>query len=160
MTRAEWRIAIVSLLLVAACSRSDSPTAPALDILTRPRFDTQFDCQLSFDQCQAIQRGITMMKNHPNVMCQNYGALAQQRYDAISGEGYRSQPQYPNMDMSVYYNPWDGYTNVYPSFWTNPYIGQDLATGALIAHEEYHHQGNTDENMANAVQSACLNWQA
>jgi hypothetical protein len=63
------------------------------------------------------------------------------------------------LQMSVNTPSTDGYTNVYPAFWTNPYIGSDLSNGALIAHEEVH-QNEGDEPAALAAQDACLNWQA
>jgi hypothetical protein len=86
--------------------------------------------------------------------------LAQGRYDAPAGEaGFREQPPYNNKDMSVNTTPHDRYTNVHSQFWTNPYIHQAQATGALINHEEKHHQGFLEPD-ALRVQNDCLNSQA
>jgi len=111
-------------------------------------------------KCALIQAGIDAMKAHANPECRLQGGLAQDRFDADSGTaGFRDQPPYQDKDMSVFTNPRDGYTNVHPPFWSNPYIDQNQATGALIAHEEKHHQG-FGEDEAVRTQDACLNSQA
>lgn len=156
------RVAVVLFLLVSACRGSDGPTDPELDQAGLPRFDVvQLDCQFSAQRCAIIQAGIDAMKAHANSECRVMGGLAQGRYDAASGMGFREQPQYKDKSMGVNVNlstgaPLDGYTNVYPVFWSNPFISQDVATGALIAHEEAHHQGSS-EAQAEAVQNRCLN---
>jgi hypothetical protein len=160
------RVAVALLLLVAGCRASDHPTGPELAEPGRPLFDVGgLDCQLNAARCAVIQAGIDAMKAHANTLCQNMGNAAQVRYDAGFGiAGFREEAANGTLDMSVYTNlstgaPLDGYTNVYPGFWSNPFIGQNQATGALIAHEEAHHQG-ANETEAQAVQNTCLNPQA
>jgi hypothetical protein len=150
-------VSVAALLLAVGC-RSDSPVQPELDVLDRPLFSTYgMDCQMDAGKCQMLQDGIDTMKEHANPECRVLGGFAQVRFDAAAGvAGYREQPQIGGIDMGVNTNPYDNYTNVYPSFWNNPYIGQPQATGALIVHEEKHHQyfGETE---AQRVQDACLN---
>lgn len=122
------------------------------------------DCQMSQTKCAILQAGINAMKAHANAECRLLGGFAQDRFDALSDRGFREEPQYPGFDMSVYTNlstgqPIDGYTNVYPSFWSTPAAGEAQATGALIVHEEGHHQG-LNESDASAIQDRCLNSQA
>lgn len=156
------RMAVLVLLVVIGCHGSDSPMEPELAVPDLPLFDVyDMDCQLSPERCGAIQAGIDAMKVHPNPTCRYYGELAQDRYDAAPGvAGFREQSQYQEKDMSVYVNQPDGYTNVYPHFWGTPYSSQDVPTGALVVHEEVHHEtGSADETYPNRVQEACLNWQ-
>ncbi len=132
---------------------------PKLDLPEMPRFDSNFDCQMSPERCGVIQRGIDAMKMHANPQCKLLGDRAQDRYDAASGEGFRDQSPWNGLQMSVFTTPRDGYTNVHPQFWNNEFINSDQATGALLAHEEMHHQGG-DEAEAVKAQDACLNSQA
>ncbi len=147
---------VAPLLLLVGC-RAEDLVQPELEHYSQRIFTKNvMDCQMDAARCSEIQAGIDEMKGHANSMCRVLGGLAQARFDAAPGTaGYRDQPQVPNMDMSVN-NPSDGYPNVYPSFWVNPFIGQPVATGALVIHEEKHHQG-AGETEAQAAQDACLN---
>lgn len=153
-------VSVAALLLAVGC-RSDSPVQPELFILDRPLFTPYLmDCQMDAAKCKILQDGIDTMKAHANAECRILGGLAQDRFDAAAGvAGFREQPQVGEYNMGVNTTPYDKYTNVYPLFWNNPFIGQPQATGALIVHEEKHHQG-FGEAEGLRVQDACLNPQA
>lgn len=152
-------IAVGAFAITAGCARDDSVGPEESPSLRR---ETQLDCEGSVDECAQIQRGIDYLKAHANPLCNMYGNAAQDRYDAAPGvAGFRDTARDPNdptddnIDMGVplYPLPANPYTNVYPSF--GPGI-DDAHTGALIAHEEYHHDGG-GESQALQIQAQCLN---
>jgi hypothetical protein len=149
--------AVGMLAIMAGCSTSDDSVGPRLQ--PQLRGEVFLNCTLGVEECQQVQRGIDYLKNHANPECRLAGQNAQERYDATSGEGFRSEPQpsaHPEWDMGVNQDvfPSDGYTMVYPRFASQGYT--DYSTGALIAHEEVHHLGG-DENSAKSLQDDCLN---
>lgn len=150
-------VSVAALLLAVGC-RSESPVQPELLRMDRRIFSEYgMDCQMDAVKCGVLQEGIDAMKAHANPECRILGGLAQNRYDAAAGvAGFREEPQVGSYNMGVNTTPYDNYTNVYPLFWNNPYIGQPQATGALIAHEEKHHQ-HFGESEAQRVQDTCLN---
>lgn len=146
------------LAITAGCGARDDSVGPKQP--PQLRRDVFFDCEATEEQCAQIQRGIEYLRRHANPLCNMYANSAQARFNAPQGEGFRNEPPYNDKDMSVYTNPTypsDGYTNVHPKFWAGGW--SDPATGALIAHEEYHHNGG-GETQAVAVQDMCLNQQA
>lgn len=148
-------IAAAFLTVAAGCG---VPLGPEQDLSDLPRFEiVDMDCQLSATECAIILGGINYLKVHANPLCKIMGTQAEERYDALSGEGFRARPPYGNYDMSVS-TPSDGYTNVYPKFWTSG-LTDAQSTGALLAHEEAHHLG-FGENYALSAQETCLNSQA
>jgi hypothetical protein len=150
--------AVGVLAITTGCSTSDQSVGPEPPHQIRREVFSE-DCTLGAEECQQIQRGIDYLRNHANPECRLAGQNAQERFDATSGEGFRSESQpsnHPEWDMGVNPNPYpsDGYTLVYPRFAAQGYT--DYATGGLIAHEEVHHLGGND-NSAYSLQNACLN---
>lgn len=153
-------MAVAALLLSYGCRGSDNPTDPQLP--DSPRFETsEIDCQMDPTKCAVILEAINTMKQHLNEECRMLGSFAEQRYNDTSGTGFRERPPEGTYQMSVYTNPplSDGYTNVHPSFWTNPHINNPYSNGALVIHEEKHHLG-ASEAEAQAAQDMCVNPQA
>jgi hypothetical protein len=149
--------AIAMLAITAGCSARDDSVGPKPP--PQLRRDASLDCEGTAEECAQIQRGIDYLKNHANPLCNMYGNSAQNRFDAPSGEGFRNSPSGPesegfDMGVGLYPLPANPYTEVYPSFWTSN--SDDAHTGALIAHEEYHHNGG-GETQAREVQAQCLN---
>lgn len=154
---------VIAFWLLTGCTAPDKSVGPD-NFPKLPRREAFENCTLDATQCALIQDGITYLKEHANPICRIAGFSAQNRYDAVSGEGFRDQPQYTGLDMSVYMYPpgnpnypSDQYTNVYPSFWSGTHTNATDA-GALIAHEEVHHVGGSEPG-ALSTQNACLNSQ-
>jgi len=160
-------VAVALVAVVVGCSSSDYSVGPEQDLPVLPRLDIQgMDCQLSDTQCAIILAGIDYLQGHANPMCKIIGNRAQERYDAASGEGFRGRSQEGSYHMSVdmtsptSYSPLDGYTNVYPNFWSGGNTSA-AATGGLLAHEEAHHKGQDNQmhqtGLAASMQDMCLN---
>lgn len=63
------------------------------------------------------------------------------------------------MGVALPLDPSDGETQVYDFYWNNQHTDNDWSNAALIAHEEWHHNGY-GEPAAKAMQNECSTWQA
>jgi hypothetical protein len=142
----------------AGCSASESPAGLEQFRGIAP---SDMDCTMSTERCAVIQAGIDYLKAHANSECRAYGTDAQNRFDSVSGDGFRDRAQWGILNMGVETvsptnpAPADGYTNVYPAFWTSGNTNPQ-STGSLIAHEEGHHL-MLSEAQAQQRQDVCMN---
>jgi len=138
--------------------------APLFD---RPRFHSAPDCRLSTAQCNEISDAITYLQQSFQVQCQQRGAAARGRFNAV-GYGFRygngaTNPATSDFDM---YTSWNcgalsgSNTNGNTYVNTTGLIQINEVMAGLIAHEEVHHMGqdNPDHttNVAYPTQNSCV----
>ena len=137
--------------------------------VNQPRL--HMDCTLGTNSCNQIDAAITRLTDHPNDACKTVGNMARLRYDApaFTGYGYAAGTAIlaGTKDSYVLMNE---YTfGGYPSGWGARDNHTYIMTGALsatesdlaglLAHEEYHNQGEDGPGdftgQSNAIQGVC-----
>lgn len=160
---------------LASCRAADNISAPNDHRIGDPLRDvTGMNCNMDESKCDIIRAGIDYLLNHANGFCRSMGQAALDRFEApaATGDGYEEASQVAGYNMGVVmepgwgssgYAPTSGQVDVYPSFWTSGFTDAQ-STGALLAHEEQHQNGNDgigdNTGYGPAAQQTCLNTSA
>ena len=159
-----WCIVLTCAVLLG-CS-TDPVTAPLQADWERPRFLVDDSCTFGILYCARLRGGIDYLWGSSDAICRGYGALANDRYNAVD-HGYRngaypSQPWWytrmqPDPAFPSGWGPSDGDVNINAAAWNG--TSTPCSTAGVIAHEEVHQQGWDDPTHstgeANGIQQRC-----
>lgn len=167
------RLMALTFLIVAIIGcRGDNVVSPSTGIAVGQHPSTDADCWGYSWQCDQVRAGIAYLLQHANESCRAAGQSAQARYDAPPGEagfapgnaGGDNDQMYVIMGYPASTPSGQGATDHYTYMQGSYYGLSDAQSGALIAHEEEHQNGddgiNHNTGKAQALQDKCLNNQS